>query len=413
MPRGPAAAQRLEVAIVGAGPIGATLAALLTGIGLRVALIESGPPRTQAAVPLEEDSRVLAVTPASARLLRASGAWASIESQPLGHFRAMRVWDAQGRGAVHFNSADLGEPTLGFIITTPLLETALTQALQHRPLLTWHRPAELEGLKVEPDHVRIRLRNGTGLKAALVVGADGAQSTVRALAGIHHEIRDYQQCAVVCAVVTERPHGDTARQRFLATGPLAFLPLADPHRSSIVWSTTRDEARRLGEMPEGLFRSTLEGAFESALGGIVNCGPRARLPLQRAHAERYVAARIALVGDAAHRIHPLAGQGANLGLMDVAALAQVIHGACAQAQDPGALCVLRRYERWRKGENLAMLWAMDAFKELFGTSLLPVRLARNLGMDLTDRVPPVKRWIMRRAMGLSGDLPRIALQGRW
>ncbi len=213
--------------------------------------------------------------------------------------------------------------------------------------------------------------------------------------------------------MTERPHGDIARQRFLPTGPLAFLPLVEPHLCSIVWSTSPEQARALLASSDEGFRSRLGEAFDGALGRILDSGPRAGFPLARGHAEIYVKPRLALVGDAAHRIHPLAGQGVNLGFLDAAALAEVLKEARQIGEDIGERLVLRRYERWRKGENLAMIMAMDAFKELFGTSLPPVCWARNLGLSLTDAAGPVKRLIMRRAMGLEGDLPRVALTGSW
>jgi 2-octaprenylphenol hydroxylase len=214
---------------------------------------------------------------------------------------------------------------------------------------------------------------------------------------------------VCCTALSERPHGEVARQRFLSTGPLASLPLADPRRSAIVWSTSTEQARALMRETDQGFRRRLEAGLDSALGAIVAIGPRSGFPLVRAHAEHYTTERVVLIGDAAHRIHPLAGQGANLGIMDAAALAEVLEDA--RGSDPGERRVLRRYERWRKGENLAMMLVMDAFKEVFGTGLLPVRLLRNLGLSTTDRLPPLKRLIMRRAAGLAGDLPRLALAG--
>jgi 2-octaprenylphenol hydroxylase len=223
-------------------------------------------------------------------------------------------------------------------------------------------------------------------------------------------VRDYHQCAVCCTVVSEKPHGEVARQRFLETGPLAFLPLCDPQRSAIVWSTQSEAARLLLRETDHDFRRRLTAAFDSALGAILETGPRTAFPLVRGHASRYTGERVALIGDAAHRIHPLAGQGANLGLMDAATLAEVLQDAHRAGLDLGELRVLRRYERWRKGENTAMMLVMDVFKEVFGTGLAPVRLLRNLGLSATDAAIPLKRWIMRRAAGLEGDLPRLALE---
>ncbi|MCA1853683.1 MAG: FAD-dependent monooxygenase, partial [Beggiatoa sp.] len=189
-----------------------------------------------------------------------------------------------------------------------------------------------------------------------------------------------------------------------------FLPLWDPQRSAIVWSTESETARLLLEETDHDFRRRLTAAFDSALGAIIETGPRTAFPLVRGHASRYTGLRVCLIGDAAHRIHPLAGQGANLGLMDAATLAEVLQDAHRAGSDLGELRVLRRYERWRKGENTAMMLVMDVFKELFGTGLAPVRFLRNLGLSATDAAIPLKRWIMRRAAGLEGDLPRLALE---
>ncbi len=397
-----------DVAVVGGGVVGGTLAAIAGGGGLEVALIEAGEPPLDPSDP--EDARVLALTRASERVLSAIGAWHSIESEPIGCFREMRVWDEGGGGAIHFDSAEIGEPTLGHIVPARRIEAAVCAVQRHLPAVTAFRPARLETIAWGRERADLRLTDGRGFSVSLVVGADGAASRVRALAGIQERVRDYHQSAVCCTVVTERPHGDVARQRFLSTGPLAFLPLADPRRSAIVWSTTNDAAQLLMQESDPGFRSRLTEAFDSALGTILETGPRTAFGLVRAHAEGYTGKRVALIGDAAHRIHPLAGQGANLGIMDAATLAEVLQDAHRAGSDLGDLRVLRRYERWRKGENLAMMLVMDAFKEVFGTGLAPVRLLRNLSLSAVDAAVPLKRFIMRRAVGLQGDLPRLALE---
>ena len=397
-----------DVAVVGGGVVGGTLAALLGGFGLEVALIEAGEPPLGPTDP--EDARVLALTRASERVLRAIGAWHTIESEPIGCFREMRVWDEGGGGAIHFDSAEIGEPTLGYIVPARLIEAAVCAVHRHLPVLTAFRPARLETIAWGRERVDLRLADGRGFSASLVVGADGAASRVRALAGIQERVRDYHQSAVCCTAVSERPHGEVARQRFLETGPLAFLPLADPRHSAIVWSTQSEAAQSLLQATDHDFRRRLTAAFGSALGAILETGPRTAFPLVRGHASRYTGERVALIGDAAHRIHPLAGQGANLGLMDAATLAEVLQDAHRAGSDLGELRVLRRYERWRKGENTAMMLIMDVFKEVFGTGLAPVRLLRNLGLSATDAAVPLKRFIMRRAAGLEGDLPRLALE---
>lgn len=396
-----------DAVVVGGGLVGATLASLLARAGLRTAVIEAAEPQPPPS-PEEDRERVLALTRASEGILGAAGAWERLDQKRLGHFRSMEVWDAAGSGSIRFDAAALCEPTLGYIAGSRMLQSALESALATQPLVAWHRPRKLIELHTDADSVTVELDDNTRLRASLAIGADGASSLVRRLAGIDDHCRSYGQHALVCSVRTEREHGDAARQRFLPTGPLAFLPLADPHWCSIVWSIGPDDAGQLLEASEEEFSRRLREAFDARLGAIIRVGPRAAYPLTRAHAERYVHPRLALVGDAAHRIHPLAGQGANLGLLDAASLAEVLEQAVAAGRDPGRLPVLRRYERWRRGENLAMQLAMDGFKHLFGSQSLLLRRLRNTGLRLTDSAPPVKRLIMLRAMGLIGDLPRIA-----
>lgn len=397
-----------DVAVVGAGVVGLTLAALLGRAGLRVALIDAQATATFDAAQ-DYDLRVYAITRASERILEAVGAWAGVRSQRHGCFRQMEVWDQGSGGRIHFDAAVAAEPVLGYIVEQNLLRHALEVQVARMGNVDWHRPASLNTWSQHSGEVALSMGDGHAVTAALVVGADGADSRVRTLAGIGYARREYDHHAIVCNVRTQQPHGETARQRFLNTGPLAFLPLDDPHMCSIVWSTSPPQAERLTGLREEAFCGELTDAFEARLGRVLASGPRAVFPLARARAQRYVAPRVALVGDAAHSIHPLAGQGANLGLLDAACLAQVLIEAHTAGRDAGGRRVLRRYERWRRGENLAMQSAMDGFKLLFGSPRLPLRWLRGLGLNLTDRMGFAKDLIMRRAMGLTGDLPRSAL----
>jgi 2-octaprenylphenol hydroxylase len=285
----------------------------------------------------------------------------------------------------------------------------MESALQSLAKVQWLRPARVLRFSVGPEQSDVFLEDGRRISARLLVGADGASSIVRTQADIAVEGRDYGQTAITCVVQTEIPHANTARQRFLASGPLAFLPLADQQACSIVWSNSTERAVELMRLDEPAFQAALTDAFAAELGAVTGIGKRSAFPLARAHAKTYVLSRLALVGDAAHRIHPLAGQGANLGLLDAAALSEVLLDAVADRRDIGSLAVLRRYERWRRGENTVMMLAMDAFKDGFGSGVAPVRWMRNLGLDLVDRSLPLQRLIMRRAMGLEGDLPALAL----
>lgn len=398
--------RQYDVAIVGGGCVGGTLACALAQAGLRVAVIEAREPRRVWPAG-SVDIRVFAITRASERIFRSIDCWEAIERGGVSPFRDMRVWDASGSGAIHFDCAELGEPMLGYIIEQRAIQAALNARMEMLPTLMRLCPAELGAFEADGDAMRVTLADGRVVRARLLVGADGASSRVRGMAEIAVEVRDYRQEAVVAVVTTEQPHRETAWQRFLPTGPLAFLPLRDG-RSSIVWSTTPQQATELCVLDEHEFLERLTAAFDRRLGRVIAVEERARFPLRRMHAKHYVAERLALVGDAAHVIHPLAGQGVNLGLLDAATLAEVVLDTHAAGRDYGLRTNLRRYERWRHGDNHAMQRAMDGFKELFGAQGPPLRLLRNTGLDLIDRLGPVKQLLSRHAMGLAGDLPRMA-----
>lgn len=396
-----------DIAIVGGGMVGAALACALGGSRLRVVLVDAGPePEPPAGG--EYDLRVSAVTRASERIFRALGAWEGMVSRRVAPYREMHVWDAVGgSGGIHFDCAELGEDNLGHIIENRVIRAALLERLREHGNVERRFGTPLTGLRRLDGEAVLRTGGGE-IRARLVVGADGARSWVRDQAGVAVEGWDYGHTAIVATVQTVEPHGETARQRFLPEGPLAFLPLGEPHTSSIVWSTGHAHAEALLALDEGEFRAELEHAFGYAPGAVTRAGPRAGFPLRMRHAEHYVVERVALVGDAAHTIHPLAGQGVNLGLLDAAALAEVLLAGTAAGRDPGGLATLRRYERWRRGDNLLMIAAMEGFKRLFAGSLPPLAWARNLGLEITDRLPPLKALFMRHALGLGGDLPRLA-----
>ncbi|MBI5460884.1 MAG: UbiH/UbiF/VisC/COQ6 family ubiquinone biosynthesis hydroxylase [Gammaproteobacteria bacterium] len=395
-----------DIAIVGGGCVGGTLACALAQAGLLVAVIEAREP--QRVWPAGSvDIRVFAITRASERIFRAIDCWDAIERGGVSPFRDMRVWDASGPGTIHFDCAELGEPTLGYIVEQRVIQAALNARMDMLPTLTRLCPAELGAFELDNDAMRITLVDGRVVHARLLVGADGAASRVRGMADIAVAVRDYQQEAVVAVVTTEQPHQETAWQRFLPSGPLAFLPLRDG-RSSIVWSTTPQQAAELCALDTPEFLERLGEAFEHRLGRITAVEERARFPLRRMHATHYIAERLALVGDAAHVIHPLAGQGVNLGLLDAATLAEVVLDTRAAGRDYGLPGNLRRYERWRHGDNHAMQRAMDGFKDLFGSPARPVQWLRNAGLGLADRAGPVKQVLARHAMGLAGDLPKMA-----
>jgi len=399
-----------DVVIIGGGMVGSTLACALADSSLKVAVVEKQPADSSWSSE-SVDIRVSAISRASQRIFEALGAWPAMVERRVSPYSDMAVWDASGSGSIHFEAAEIGEPYLGHIIENRVVQLALWERLEQIDNVTRLFPVGLESLQVDGEGVALRLEDGSECRAKLVVGADGANSRVLQFSGSSEGGWLYDQHAVVGTVRTEQSHGNTAWQRFLPEGPLAFLPIADG-RSSIVWSCRPDHAEAVAAMSEVDFCAALGEAFDHRLGEITAVEGRGVYPLRLRHVDHYVQPRIALVGDAAHSIHPLAGQGVNIGLLDAASLAEVLLAGSDAGRDIGELALLRRYERWRKGSNLMMMGAMDAFKRTFGTQLAPVRWARNIGLSLTDSVPMVKNGIVRHAMGLEGDLPRLALPPR-
>jgi 2-polyprenylphenol 6-hydroxylase len=267
--------------------------------------------------------------------------------------------------------------------------------------------ARLAALSLDGERAELQIEDGRRLQARLVVGADGAASPSRAMAGLEVTGHDYEQRAVVCNLRCQLSHGDTAWQRFLPDGPIALLPLADG-RVSIVWSTTPEHAAALLGADDESFRAAVGEAADGCLGEVLEAGPRAAFPLRMRHAPVYTRARYALVGDAAHTVHPLAGQGVNLGFLDAAALAETIVAGLAAGRDPGDPALLRRYERWRKPENLLAMHAFDGINRLFSNEHPALGALRRTGFTVVDRLPPLKSLFIRRAMGLEGDLPGVA-----
>lgn len=400
--------------------VGATLANLLGAAapGMRIAVIEGRETEPMPAPDDEWGNRVSAVSGASRHVLTRAGAWDRIDAGRLSPYRRMTVWDATGSAtgasSVHFDSADLGLAALGHIVENRCIQAALFAAAARRSGVEWLCPVMVEGFDAEDSQVIVALAGHDTITTRLLVGADGGNSAIRRFAGIASRQRDYRQQAVVATVRTERAHEETAWQRFLATGPLAFLPLADG-RCSIVWSTTPDDAQRLLRASRAQFRDALQTASDSVLGAITDVSGRASFPLRALHASRYTSTRVALIGDAAHTVHPMAGQGVNLGFLDAAALGEVLADAAGAGADPGERRLLRRYERWRKGENIAMAVSIDLLHRLFSARATALGRLRASGLGMVDRSALAKRFFMNRATGLGGDLPRWAredLRGR-
>lgn len=401
--------QQFDVAIVGAGLAGTALAAALGGSELRVALLEAQPLTLEWPALADHvasfDSRVSALTAASQAWLEQLGAWPLVAAQRLTAYKHMQVWDGEGTGSIGFDAAAVNQPALGHIVENRLLQTALLQCVARHRNVQVFNPVQVTAFARAADRLEIALENGRTLQTELLVAADGANSRVREWAGLRLREWDYGHQALVATVATELPHRHIARQIFRREGPLAFLPLPDSTGAqrfcSIVWSTTPDEAQSLLAASDNEFRERLAQAFEYRLGAIDDSSRRFAFPLRARHALDYVAPGIALIGDAAHTIHPLAGQGINLGLLDAQALANEIRRATARGLGAGDASALARYQRQRKGDNIATLATMEGFKRLFGATNLPLRLLRNRGLQWVDRNAPLKRLLIRQAMGLS------------
>ncbi|UAW98850.1 FAD-dependent monooxygenase [Halopseudomonas nanhaiensis] len=406
-------AQQFDVIVVGAGMVGATLARALADLPLRIALVDAmplpGPART-VTTGSGYDARVSAISAASEHIFANLGVWQRLPAAGRSPYRFMRVWDAEGTGEIGFDADALGELRLGHVVENHLIQDALLESLAEIGVRLFGEQ-RVEGLVQEPDSWRLLLEGGNYLQAPLVVAADGAKSKLRELAGFAMREWDYLHNAIVTTVQTERPHQATAWQRFMPTGPLALLPLNDrnqAHYCSIVWSVVPEHAGRIMALDDAAFLRELEEAFESRLGRILAADQRHRIPLRQRHARRYAMPGLVLIGDAAHSIHPLAGQGVNLGLLDAAELFDVVRAALQRGEGIGALSVLQRYERRRMGANLGMMAAMEGFERLFHANALPLRWIRNTGMRLLDGQSLLKGGIMRRAMGLAGELPSLA-----
>lgn len=396
-----------DVVIIGGGMVGAALGCALGGSRYRVALLEQQhfvePPADR-----PFDNRVSAITRASEHLLRRIGAWSGVTERRYAPYQRMQVWDSGSRGLIGFDSDELGEPNLGYIIENRVLLAALLARLQQFDNVTTIAPAQPLRTDRTASALQITLADGQQLTTRLLVGADGSDSWVRQQAAISSRGWAYDHHAITATITTSQPHRATAWQRFLASGPVAMLPLSDPHCCSLVWSTAPNHAADLMAAADSPFLDQLQQAFGNPLGRLLQVGPRSVTPLLLRHATRYCDHRIVLIGNAAHAIHPLAGQGLNLGLLDVAALAEILLAAQPQRRDPGDQALLRRYERWRKEDNLTVMAAMEGFKRLFGSRHPLLQLARGAGLSLTDRSVELKRWLLQRALGRGDDLPTLA-----
>jgi 2-octaprenylphenol hydroxylase len=401
---------RADLIIVGAGMVGSALALALKDSGLDILLIDGSPLSVKPFDPAAAfEPRVSALSAASQRILLRLGAWPGVLARRSSPYSEMHVWDGSGTGQIHFAASSVHADVLGHIVENRVVQDALMEPL-HDSGIGLMPGARLERLRRSGDDWLLTLVDGRELRTPLVVAADGANSAVRRLAGCATREWDYLHHAIVTSVRCAEPHQSTAWQRFTDDGPLAFLPLEreGEHWCSIVWSVTPAEAERLMALDDAGFCSELGRAFEWRLGEVLAADPRLCIPLRQRHAKRYVEEGLALIGDAAHTIHPLAGQGVNLGFLDAAVLAEVLLHALGRGERLADERVLGRFERRRMPHNLAMMAAMEGFERLFQANPLPLRWLRNSGLKWVDGMPEAKAMFVRQALGLSGDLPELA-----
>jgi 2-polyprenylphenol 6-hydroxylase len=391
-----------DVAVVGAGMVGAAAALGLARAGFRVALVEAHDPASWRS---DDDIglRVSAISPASQALLDRLGVWDAIAAARVSPYRSMRVWEDEGE--IGFDAAPAGLAELGHIVENALIADRLWAALGREADIDIRCPLAVTGLEQDADHATLLLDDGHSLRARALVAADGAASPLRDLAGIVVRGRDYGQKGLVLHVASDLPHQQTAWQRFLPGGPLALLPLSDG-RCSVVWTLPAEEAGRLLQLADDELSALLTETSDARLGRLRVASPRAAFPLRLGLAETYQSGRLVLAGDAAHVVHPLAGQGVNLGFLDVAALIDVLTRARANGRDPGAIDVLRRYARWRNSENTIAAHGFDMLERLFGHEHEVLAAMRRQGLTIANRIVPLKRFFLRYAAGYGGRQPR-------
>lgn len=393
-----------DVAIIGAGMVGATLASLLSRSGFSVALIEAFQPK-----PFDAEAdvglRVSAISPGSSSILEQAGVWKAVSNQRCRPYRRMQVEDGVQQDPLLFDAPQFNLERLGTIVENELLQWSLWQVVSSAGLVDIFSPDQLDNIEFSAGQNRLSLESGQLITATLVVGADGAASRVRKAIGVRQDYYAYNQHGLVAVVGKQKPNPGVAWQRFLTGGPLAFLPLADG-RSSIVWTLPSAEAERLLALDTEEFVAELDTASHGWLGKMESCGPRAAFPLSMRLSECYAAQRTVLAGDAAHVVHPLAGQGVNLGLADVATLTESLIRVRQTGGDIGSATVLQNYDRWRRSESEAMSFGMHALRSLFSIEgLSPIRRA---GLTLVKRSWTIKDMFLQRAAGVSKNAPKLA-----
>jgi len=402
-----AASQCWDVIIVGGGMVGAALAVGLGQEKFNVLLLEHQHPDLNWNPESVYGARVSALTRASENILKNLGAWQGIENRRYHPFTAMHVWDELTPTEVHFSAADMGEPNLGYTVENSIVQAAIWEQMIQLTNIKVLLGEKLKQLDLENEQACLVLEGGAKLKANLVVAADGAMSQVRQLANIGLETHDYEQCAVVGCVKTELNHQDTCWQRYRKDGPFAYLSMVN-NISSVAWYLPTDKMQWALDLSDVDFAVQLEKASDGKLGSVTQVAERIAFPLVRRHAEHYVKPHLALVGDAAHTINPQAGQGVNLGFLDAAALIETLVEARERNKPIGQFSVLRRYERWRRGDNALVQRSMEGFDWLFKQDAELKKTVRKTLMPVANNLTPVKNWLMRQALNGREALPKLA-----
>lgn len=406
-----------DLIIVGGGMVGAAIACGIAPTGMKIAILETFENEPQWHSD-KVDPRVSALTEASRLFLASLDAWPSMAANRVTPYQQMSVWESDGTGHIEFNCDDVFAENIGHIVENSVTLTALVEQSKHFDNIHWHRGVSIQG--ISPVQTlegglgvkrQVFLADGSVIQAGLVVAADGARSQLREWGGFETREWDYDHEAIVTTIKLEQPHASTCWQRFMPTGPLALLPITfngDNHYCSIVWSTTPEECVRLMALDDQAFCDELSLSFEHKLGKVLSCDPRFSFPLRQRHAKRYWQEGLVLAGDAAHTIHPLAGQGVNLGLLDAATLVEELSHAWQRKQPLGIEQTLGKYQRRRLPDNLKMMALMEGFKRLYGPVPLPLRWLRNTGMNLVNDTPMLKKQLLRQALGARSGLPKNA-----
>lgn len=393
-----------DVAIVGGGAVGATQAAALAKFGFSVVVIDQLP--LESVMKAYFDGRTMAISQGSSNIYRGIGLWSELEPhvEPI---LDIRVSDDHSPWFLHYDHRDVGSDPMGYIIENVILRRKLIEHCRSFENLEWKAPAQISEFRQESDADYLTLTTGEEIKARLCIAADGRGSAMRERVDISVTTRPYGQNAVVCMIEHELPHEGVAHEHFLPTGPFAILPMQGGHRSSVVWSIKEHLSQSLIEMPEEEFAHAMQQQFGDSLGKITLASKRWCYPLSVQFATTYIEKRFVMIGDAAHVIHPIAGQGLNMGLRDVAALTEVLVETARLGLDVGGYTCLEKYQRWRRFDNMVFIGATDSLTRLFSNDFRPLRMMRDMGLGIVNKTMPVKKFFMKHAMGLSGQLPKL------